>query len=165
MSYYPPVGDELTACKKLNRLAKKVNIIEDEFGYLADSFSGNNFSWGIEASFILEGVRTNGHEFPHTIAAWMLYLESIKKTWPETKKKMAKQISKFDNVLLTVEKHCQNFELCNTCHGTCGEKVTRDVHSNVYDWVDCDSCQGRGVVGRPPPDMISVDYLEKKLGV
>lgn len=156
MSDYPPVGKELEVLKFINKKAKIINKLEQDYERIqfeddVHSFKRrDNLHWGITEGHALEGVRCNGTQDTTTLADIILGSRRILDVIPKRKREAVKCFDKLKKILTEIIDLSKDFIICPQCKGEKGKQISLanipGYVSYASKWEDCNKCNGRGIL-------------------
>lgn len=134
MPRFEPKGKELEIAKKVKAIMKTCDCSSSDF--CPDCW--------IEVDHTLEGIRTNGLEE-------VTSLYDVKKALMQWKSEKLSDIREYKKVLRKVEKMLKllkRFKICEKCKGRKGgfNGVVESGSGRRGYWIDCDKCNGRGIL-------------------
>lgn len=131
--YNVPIGKELQIAKQIDKLLDQYREID----YFEDSPT-------VFIGHVIDGVRCNGHEAASSLL-------NIKRKMKDYEHDLHNLI-KAHNKALRLTKKIRNlmlwFKTCTTCKGKKGRwsKKCRRLNHNRGYWIDCERCNGRGII-------------------
>ena len=133
VSYDPPRGKERSLGAFLDRRLEPMCL--STYDIRAPSFSGF-------IGHALEGVRTNGTQRLTTVNDILRHLTTWRKQLDCHVKEIRALRDKVRKIeIAALDRFEKDFRLCPTCKGKQG-----NGESGRFTWVDCETCDGRGLV-------------------